>query len=66
MTVLGGAEAVPIAERNRDRTTIMRVNEVTIIRIAGASDRMVTSAMSCKARSVAPPVGPRSKLIVWA
>ena len=46
MTVLGGAEAVPIAERKRDKTTIMRVNEVTIMRIAGASERMVTSAIS--------------------
>ena len=66
ITVLGGADAVPMAERKSDRTTIMRVNDVTMMRMVGASDKMVTRAMSCNARSVAPPVGPRSRLIDWA
>ena len=66
MTVLGGADAVPMAERNRDRTTTIRVNDVTITRMAGAIDRIVIRAISCKARSVVPPVGPRSRLKVCA
>ena len=53
-TVLGGEVAVPSAVRSSDRTTTIRVNDVTITRMEGASDRMVMRATSCRARSVIP------------
>ena len=65
ITAFGGAVCVPIAARKSDSTTTMRVNEVTMMRIDGASARTVTSATSCSARSVTPPPGPRSRLRVW-
>jgi hypothetical protein len=46
ITALGGAVAVPSAVRNSDSTTTMRVNEVIITRIEGASDKTVMNATS--------------------
>ncbi len=42
--MLGWVCWVPSAERRNESTTTMRVNEVTMIRIAGATDRTVISA----------------------
>ena len=55
ITELGGAVAVPIAVRSSDSTTTMRVNDVIMIRIDGAIDSTVSSAISWIARSVTPP-----------
>src|SRR5579863_4669437 len=55
MTEFGGAVAVPSAVRSNDNTTTMRVNDVIMIRIDGAIDRTVSSAISWIARSVTPP-----------
>jgi hypothetical protein len=46
MTAFGGAVAVPSAVRSRESTTTMRVNEVIMIRIEGASDSTVRNAIS--------------------
>ena len=46
ITWFGGACAVPIAVRRNESTTTIRVNEVTITRIDGASDRIVISIKS--------------------
>ena len=56
ITVFGGAVAVPSAVRSSDSTTTMRVNDVIMIRIDGASDSTVSSAISWIARSVTPPL----------
>jgi hypothetical protein len=45
-TEFGGEVAVPSAVRSNDSTTTMRVNEVIITRIDGASDKTVSSAIS--------------------
>src|SRR5690348_11218645 len=67
MTELGGAVAVPIAVRRSDSTTTIRVNEVIMIRIDGAIESTVSSAMSWMARSVTPPCPPpRLMLMSWA
>ncbi len=66
ITVFGGDCAMPIAVRNSESTTTMRVKEVTIIRIEGAMLRMVISAMSCSARSVTPVPSPSPMLISCA
>src|SRR3954469_14402367 len=55
MTEFGGAVAVPSAVRNSDSTTTIRVNDVIMIRIDGAIDSTVSSAISWIARSVTPP-----------
>ena len=55
ITEFGGAVAVPIAVRSSDSTTTMRVNDVIMIRIDGAIDSTVSSAISWIARSVTPP-----------
>ena len=55
ITALGGAVAVPSAVRSSDSTTTMRVNDVIITRIDGASDSTVSSATSWITRSVKPP-----------
>ena len=54
MTALGGAVAVPSAVRRSDSTTTMRVNDVIMIRIDGASDSTVMKAISWITRSVSP------------
>ncbi len=54
-TEFGGAVAVPSAVRSSDSTTTMRVNEVIMIRIDGASDSTVISAISWMTRSLSPP-----------
>src|SRR5690242_3716370 len=67
MTAFGGAVAVPIAVRSRDSTTTIRVNDVIMIRIDGAIESTVKSAMSWIARSVTPPwPPPRLMLMSWA
>jgi hypothetical protein len=45
-TEFGGEVAVPSAARSSDSTTTMRVNEVIITRIDGASDSTVSSAIN--------------------
>ena len=45
-TELGGAVAVPSAVRNSDSTTTIRVNEVIMMRMDGASDNTVNSAIN--------------------
>src|SRR5436305_4823551 len=56
MTEFGGAVAVPRAVRNSDSTTTIRVNDVIMIRIDGAIDSTVRSAINWIARSVTPPL----------
>src|ERR1700686_2065532 len=56
MTEFGGAVAVPNAVRSSDRTTTIRLNEIIMIRIDGAIDSTVNSAISWIARSVTPPL----------
>src|SRR5260221_2673104 len=56
ITEFGGAVAVPNAVRSSDSTTTMRVNDVMMIRIDGAIDTTVSSAISWIARSVTPPL----------
>src|SRR6202045_145488 len=56
MTGVGGAVAVPRAVRSSDSTTTIRVNDVIMIRIEGATDSTVNSAISWIARSVTPPL----------
>src|ERR1700733_640518 len=64
-TELGGAVAVPSAVRNSDSTTTMRVNEVIITRIDGASDSTVISTINWMMRSLRPPVAaPWPKLML--
>jgi hypothetical protein len=46
MTPFGGAVCVPMAERRSESTTTIRVKDVTITRMEGASARTVTSATS--------------------
>jgi three-Cys-motif partner protein len=59
ITALGGAVAVPSAVRRSESTTTMRVNEVIISRIEGASDNTVSSAISWITRSVRPAPWPK-------
>src|SRR5450755_919820 len=67
MTEFGGAVAVPNAVRSSDSTTTILVNEVIMIRIDGAIDSTVSSAISWIARSVTPPLPwPRLMLISCA
>ena len=56
MTEFGGAVAVPSAVRSSDSTTTIRVNDVIMIRIDGATDSTVSSAINWIARSVTPPL----------
>ena len=56
ITEFGGAVAVPSAVRSSDSTTTMRVNEVIMIRIDGAIDSTVSSAINWIERSVTPPL----------
>lgn len=55
-TELGGEVVVPSAVRKSDSTTTMRVNEVIITRIDGASESTVNSAINWMMRSFSPPV----------
>src|SRR5438105_2940046 len=56
MTEFGGAVAVPMAVRSSDSTTTIRVNDVIMIRIDGAIESTVSSAINWIARSVTPPL----------
>src|SRR3977135_2922010 len=60
---LGGAVAVPSGVRSSDSTTTIRVNDVIMIRIDGAIDSTVRSAIIWIARSVTPPL-PWPRLIL--
>ena len=54
---------MPNALRRKESTTTIRVKEVTITRIEGASDRIVTSAMICRIVCVwLAPAAPKSKV----
>ena len=66
ITALGGAVAVPSAVRNSDSTTTMRVNDVIMTRIDGASDSTVSSAISWITRSVRPLPCPKLTLMSCA
>src|ERR1700733_11310285 len=67
ITEFGGAVAVPSAVRSSDSTTTIRVNDVIMIRIDGAIDSTVSSAINWIARSVTPPLPwPRLMLIAGA
>ena len=66
ITALGGAAAAPSAVRNRESTTTMRVNEVIITRIEGASESTVTNAIRWITRSVRPQPSPRLMLMSGA
>ena len=66
-TMLGGVVCVPSALRRNDSTTMMRVNEVTVMRIAGARLSTVSSTSSWTMRPVEePPSPPRSSVSVCA
>src|SRR5712691_4101267 len=65
MTEFGGAVAVPRAVRNSDSTTTIRVKDVIMIRIDGAIDSTVKSAINWIARSVTPPL-PWPKLMLMS
>src|SRR5438093_1394751 len=54
-TVLGGVCWIPRALRRNDSTMMMRVNDVTVMRIAGARLSTVTSTMSWMIRPVGEP-----------
>ncbi len=61
ITMLGGVCWPPSAARSSDSTTTTRVNEVTMMRMPGASDSTVNRAMICRMRPVLPPPSvPRS------
>src|SRR5438552_1037831 len=68
ITEFGGAVAVPSAVRSSDSTTTIRVNDVIMIRIDGAIESTVNSAISWIARSVTPllPWPPRLMLMSCA
>ena len=59
ITELGGAVCRPIAVRSSDSTTTMRVKLVTMMRIDGASARMVMRPTSWTARSVSVVLSPK-------
>ena len=63
MTVLGGAVAVPSAVRSGDSTTTMRVHDVIVTRIDGASDSTVSSTIIWITRSVSPLPQPKLTLM---
>ena len=59
ITALGGAVWVPMAVRSIDRTTVIRTKLVTMIRMEGATDSTVISAISWMTRSLTPEPWPR-------
>jgi len=54
---------VPSAVRSSDSTTTMRVNDVIMTRIDGASDSTVSSAIIWITRSVSPLPWPKLTLM---
>ena len=67
ITIFGGDCCVPRAVRNNDSTITMRVNEVTVTKIPGASDSTVRTAISCTIRPVVDPSpSPKSRLKLCA
>lgn len=68
-TMFGGVELVAKALRVTDNTTIMRVKDVIIIKIDGATDKTVIIIITLKMRAVVEPVvgeSPTFKLMDWA
>ncbi len=66
MTALGGLCCKPSAVRSRDRTTTMRMNEVVMMTIDGASDSTVIRPTIWMTRADRLPPLPRSTLTVCA
>ena len=66
ITAFGGAVPEPSAERSSDSTTTIRVNDVTMIRIDGASDRIESSAINWITRSVTPVPPPKFSVMSCA
>src|SRR3546814_4495080 len=66
ITMFGGACCVPIAVRRKDRTTTIRVNDVTITRMDGAILSTVSSATSWMIRDVVDASPPRSMFTLCA
>ncbi len=63
ITLFGGVCWVPMALRRNDSTTMIRVNEVIITSIDGASEMTVSSASIWMIRAVLlPPPSPKSRL----
>ena len=60
ITLLGGVVCTPMAVRSSDRTTTMRTKQVIMIRIEGATLKIVIRAMICIIRSVKMPPPERS------
>ena len=60
--MFGGVALVAKAERVIEKTMINRVNDVIIITIDGAKERIVMSAKTLNIRAVAVPVVTFSKL----
>ena len=54
MTWLGGICMVPSARRSNDSTITIRVNEVSIIKMAGARERMVINKKICNTTAIFP------------
>lgn len=59
-TMFGGVELVAKALRVTDKTTIIRVNEVIIINIDGATDKTVIIIITLNIRAVVDPVAGES------
>ena len=57
---LGGICCVPIAIRKKDSTTTIRVNDVIIIRIEGANERIVSRKIICSDTAASPPLADSS------
>ena len=59
---------MPMAVRRKERTTTIRVNDVTIISSDGARLRTVSNNTNCTTRPVldAPGLGPRSRVRLCA
>ena len=60
MTWLGGVCCVPMAVRRKDKTTTMRVKDVTITKIDGAKLRTVISTNNWMIRPVELGPSPKS------
>ena len=63
-TWLGGVCCNPNALRRNDSTMMIRINEVVITKIEGASDITVSKTTSCISLAVAVPPGGFSEVYV--
>jgi hypothetical protein len=71
MTVLGGVCCNPKAFRSIESTTIIRVNEESIIKMLGAKPNSVNTANACRAgetlslsKWTGPNCGPEAALLI--